>query len=241
MAHAKIAGVIPAAPRVPSAKDLREAWWTIGNQGPSGACVGWATADGALRWHFVKAGQIAKTDRLSPRFQWMAAKEMDDDKNLPTTFIERDGTTIKAALNVARKYGAVRNRELPFRSAKLYGGSLAGFYTRAAQLKIATYHNLELDFTQIKAWIAHTGPVLVRVKIDKSWDAANTKAKSNLDVYDPYVEPEGHAVVLVGYTPERFIVRNSWGTAWGDKGFVYATFAYARAAFTESYGVILGK
>jgi C1A family cysteine protease len=34
-------------------------------------------------------------------------------------------------------------------------------------------------------------------------------------------------------------VRNSWGLAWGDKGFAYASDAYAAAAFTEAYGVVL--
>jgi C1A family cysteine protease len=45
-------------------------------------------------------------------------------------------------------------------------------------------------------------------------------------------------VALVGYTPEGFIVRNSWGVEWGDCGFGYASNAYA-GAFTEAYGVTL--
>ena len=28
----------------------------------------------------------------------------------------------------------------------------------------------------------------------------------------------GHAVTIVGYTKDAFIIRNSWGTAWGDNG-----------------------
>ena len=33
----------------------------------------------------------------------------------------------------------------------------------------------------------------------------------------------GHAVCLVGYNDatQRFIVKNSWGTGWGDKGYFY--------------------
>jgi len=41
-------------------------------------------------------------------------------------------------------------------------------------------------------------------------------------------------------TGGRFIIRNSWGTAWGDKGFGYASEAYITAAFfNESYGISL--
>jgi C1A family cysteine protease len=61
-----------------------------------------------------------------------------------------------------------------------------------------------------------------------------------MDVYRPETMRGGHAVALVGYTPDRFIVRNSWGTTgWGDQGFGYASLAYAQQAFTEAYGVSL--
>jgi hypothetical protein len=61
--------------------------------------------------------------------------------------------------------------------------------------------------------------------------------RGNLDVYKPDTVGGGHTVALVSYTPDRFIVRNSWGTGWGDNGYTYASEGYARAAFTEAYGV----
>src|SRR5207248_2930205 len=38
----------------------------------------------------------------------------------------------------------------------------------------------------------------------------------------------GHAILVVGYNNanQRFIVRNSWSAAWGDKGYFYAPYAY---------------
>ncbi len=236
--NAKDAGVMAAAPPVPAAKDLREPWWKIADQGSTGSCVGWASADAVLRWHFVKAGRVAKTERVAPRFQWMAAKETDVFTTQPTTFIESDGTSLKAALDIARKYGAVRETVLPFASGKLYGGDVKSFYALAAQLKINSYFNLGTDLVTWKAWLATKGPILTRLGVDATWDDA-TAMKGNLDLYRPKTVRGGHAVALVGYTADRFIVRNSWGTGWGDKGFGYASAAYAQAAFTEAYGVAL--
>ena len=51
------AGILEAAP-IPQSKDLREKWWAINDQASTGSCVGWATADSVLRWHFVKAGRL---------------------------------------------------------------------------------------------------------------------------------------------------------------------------------------
>ena len=34
----------------------------------------------------------------------------------------------------------------------------------------------------------------------------------------------GHAMTVVGYTDDSFIIRNSWGYHWGDKGYCYYKF-----------------
>jgi C1A family cysteine protease len=237
--HADAAGLLAAAPTVPKSKDLRETWWKVGDQGATGSCVGWATADSLLRWHFVKSGRLKNTEVLSKRFIWMASKETDEFDSAPTTFIENAGTSLKAALDVARKFGAVGENVLPFNGA-LYPGTPQAFYALAAQLKINSYFNLSLNrggsFDAWRRWIATHGPILTRLDVDRTWDEAEQNA-GNLDEYLPKTRRGGHAVSLVGYTADRFIVRNSWGTGWGDKGFGYASLAYAQDAFTEAYGI----
>lgn len=235
--NAKKSGLLAAAAVIPVSKDLRESWWKINDQESTGSCVGWATADGVIRWHFVKAGRVDKGKLLSPRFTWMASKETDEFISRPTTFIESTGTSLKAALDVARKFGTVQNSVLPFGSGKLYPGEENTFYAIASQLKIASYVNLGVNLSNWKQWIALNGPILTRLDVDTTWD--NAKATNGkLDVYDAAHTRGGHAVSLVGYTADRFIIRNSWGTSsWGDKGFGFASLAYAQAAFTEAYGV----
>ncbi len=231
------AGLLTAT-AIPSAKDLRESWWEIGDQGATGSCVGWATADSVVRWHFVKAGSLASRELLSTRYVWMASKETDVFVSRPTTFIESDGTSLKAALDVCRNFGVVLDASLPFQNGVLFQGSSNSFYALAAQRRIASYFNLGRDLSEWRTWIAKNGPILTRLDVDATWFNASTN-NGNLDLFQPLTTRGGHAIALVGYTADRFIVRNSWGKTWGDKGFAYASNAYAAAAFTEAYGVVL--
>lgn len=235
-ANAKSSGLAAAAGPLPTSADLRESWWQVGDQRDTGSCVGWAVADSVLRWHFAKLGRIKKTDRLSVRYLWMAAKETDPFVSRPTTFIEEEGTSIKTALDIVRKYGIVLDALVPFLKALLYRGDTSTFYAIAANLRITSYFNLNRDQHNWRTWLANSGPIVTRLNVDTTWDHA-TDTAGNLDIYRPETGRGGHAVALVGYTPDRFIVRNSWGEAWGKDGFGFASLEYARDAFTEAYGV----
>jgi hypothetical protein len=242
------AGLVAALP-IPARKDLRAPWWTVGDQGTTGSCVGWASADSVIRWHLAMAGRIPKESgkRLSPRYVWMAAKETDEFTSRPTSFIESDGTSLKAALDIARKFGVVLDSVLPFAGGTLYQGKVAVFYALAATLRISGYFSLRPATTPASAksallqswrkWIASGGPILTRLNVDDTWD--NVGRDGKLVSYHPNTARGGHAVALVGYDQNSFMVRNSWGKTWGDKGFAYASDDYAFAAFTELYGVSL--
>jgi C1A family cysteine protease len=236
--NAQDAGLLRASARIPASRDLRESWWTVADQGETGSCVGWATADSVLRWMFVKAGRLEQREQLSVRFIWMAAKESDEFTTQPTTFIEDDGTSLKAALDVARKYGAVPDKVLPFKTGKLYPYSAPTFYALASKLKIKSYFNLKTNLGNWRSWLAAHGPILTRLEVDATWDAA-TETRGQLAEYKPRTARGGHAIALVGYTADAFIVRNSWGRSWGDGGYAYASWKYAQAAFTEAYGVTI--
>ena len=55
LADSIAAGSIGAPAKLPASVDMRAAWWKINNQENTGSCVGWATADGVVRWHMTKA------------------------------------------------------------------------------------------------------------------------------------------------------------------------------------------
>jgi C1A family cysteine protease len=239
--HAVAAGALQAPAALPASIDLRAAWWDIGDQQDTGSCVGWGSTDGVARYSFVKAKRLAQSVKLSPRFTWMASKETDPSVTRPETMIEEAGTSLKAAVDILRKFGAVPETLLPFHiTTTMYAGDEDTFFATAATRKIASYFNLQRNLPNWRAWLAAHGPILVGLNVDHTWDNA-TATGGKMDAFQPDTVRGGHAVALVGYRADgRFIVRNSWGTTWGDHGFGYPSEAYINAAFyNESYGVTL--
>ena len=115
------------------------------------------TADGVGRYLMVTAGKIGQRQRLSPRFIWMASKETDEFSNRPTSFVEESGTSLKAAMDIARRYGFALERDLPFEvDTAMFTGVENAFYAKAAQRRIS-YVNLGLDLQRWKRWLVNKG------------------------------------------------------------------------------------
>lgn len=77
---------------------------------------------------------------------------------------------------------------------------------------------------EIKAALMHLGPCLIAIDVHQSF--LNTSS-------DGIVPPPsgdivgGHAMTLVGWRQDRrWIVQNSWGEGWGDRGFCYLPMDY---------------
>ena len=77
--------------------------------------------------------------------------------------------------------------------------------------------------------------MLIVVRVDAQFVAGAPK----LDAFDAASASFNHAVALVGYAPNGFLVRCSWGTDWGRDGYAVATEPYLAEATLESYGVVV--
>jgi hypothetical protein len=238
-AHAD--GAIGEAP-LPPEVDLRRAWHTVPDQGKTASCVGWAVADSALRWHLVVAGRLAPDEPLSARHVWMSAKETDQREEYPSTFLEADGTSLKAGLDVVRKFGAVLESELPW-TGGLSAATPEDYYKSAKRRRIMAYFNLGDDsapdrsvyFDEWRRWMHENGPVLVLVALDGKLDAPH----HGLDAFDRESADGSHAAALFGYGPDYFLLRSTWGPAWGDGGYARMSLEYTAEAVIESYGLML--
>ena len=171
----------------------------------------------------VRVGRLGQDEHLSPRYVWMSSKETDSYTSRPETFVEGAGHGAQdgdgRVPQLRRGHGGV----LPFHVAtKMYTGNENAFFAATAQRRVLSYFNLRKDPDQWRAWLAGHGPILAGLSVDATWDGA-TATHGNLDTFNPSTVRGGHAIAVVGYLANgRFIIRNSWGTSWGDGGFAYA-------------------
>ena len=232
----------------PERVDLRAPWYAVGDQRKTGSCVGWALADSVMWRQLVGARRLGERERLSPRFMWMAAKEMrakltevkGEPAWRPTTFLEQGMTDVKSALDVARTFGAALERDLPF-TGELYPGDIERFYESAGRHRITRYYRLDPEedaavwFLHWRRWIDQHGPVLIVLGVDTAFaDGAPVLERFDFDSASFH-----HAAALVGYDPHGFVIRCSWGEDWGERGYAVASEAYLEQALLESYGVVV--
>jgi hypothetical protein len=159
-------------------------------------------------------------------------------RHQPTTFIENAGTSLKGALDVARKFGSVKETVLRS-AARLYPARRSTFYAVAAQLKILSYFNLSLQpggsIDAWRRWLATPG----RSSRASTSTARGTTPATTRATWTLPAEP-GAAATRSRSSATRPTASSS-ATAgerrWGDKGFGYASLAYVQDAFTEAYGI----
>jgi hypothetical protein len=73
--------------------------------------------------------------------------------------------------------------------------------------------------TRIREAIAQGHHVVFGMEVDRRYEVWRE------GTYDGLQGPSlgGHAQVIVGYAPGRFLVLNSWGSAWGEDGYAWIT------------------
>lgn len=186
--------VLVAADYTPPATfDLRPRLNPVVNQGRLGSCVSQASA-------CMREFQEGFDNRyMSTRFVY----NLREDTNT-------EGMYVRNAMKTMQNMGICTDQTFPYYET---GTPHAEAIKEASSFKIQSYARLN-TIKGTKLALSTNGPVMA------TYDVYNTGRT--------FWKPEqaedkvigGHAVALVGYNTEGFILRNSWGRRWGDGGYV---------------------
>jgi len=211
--------------------DLRPYCTTIENQGSLGSCTGQSIA-GAIELLNKRNGKPTDVSRLFIYYY---------ERVLLGTVNYDSGAYIRDGIKATNKYGVSLESYWPYDIRKFRQEPITEAKNDALNRKVTRYERVN-DFNGCVDALTNGYPIVMGFYVYDSFMSKNV-ARTGIMPY-PNTKREkllgGHAVLLVGYnkTKKVFIVRNSWGTSWGDKGYFYMPFDIVNPNMSSDYWII---
>ena len=208
---------------VPRSLDLRSRMKPVRDQGSEGSCVAFSSC--AMK-EFQEAKEGTFVDYFSPWFIYLQRED-----------ITHPGMNLKNALDILKTNGVCSEVDFPYEKAASKNEISSAIYATAKKYAISDYALVE-TINELKSALTERGPCLIAFICYNSsptfWKQANPSETSL----------GGHCVTVCGYDDLKgFLIRNSWGTDWGENG--YTWFPYAdfdlHAEIWSSLDVIIGN
>lgn len=200
--------------------DLREFCAPIYEQFAIGSCTAMAIA-GLLEYNRNQQ----KLPRIVPSRLFIYYNERAREG----TINEDAGAFLRSGIKVVAKLGYPDETLWPYDEAKFKRRPPAKAYNNATQHKAFEY--LRLDNTKLEHLLACLDQGECFVFGSTVYDSFERADSNGGIVPMPSMkdrEDGGHAMMACGYNErtKMFLIRNSWGTDLGDKGYYYMPFAY---------------
>lgn len=212
----------PLKVEVPSKFSLREKMTPVKHQKNLGSCVAFAMS--AVKEYFDKA-EYNKDIDLSEQFLYGECKQIDG-------FPGVQGTTARAALTILKNKGECEEEYFPYEALYPPNGSpKSGYLSNAEIYKIQTYAGVMPSIEDIRQALYVNGPVSLAINI---YDSFLLSQNNGGFVPEPSGSLHGgHLVCIVGYDDDKewggykgFLeIKNSWGTNYGDRGYVWIPYS----------------
>jgi C1A family cysteine protease len=206
---------------LPPSIDLRSECPPIYDQGQLGSCTGNGIA-GAIEFDQRKQGNKEFTP--SRLFIYYNERVMEGTINQDAGAQVRDGIKSVATL------GAPPETDWPYDITKFADQPPPNAYADARQDLVSSYARVaQNNITQMQGCLAENYPFVFGFTVYQSFESETVAGTGIVPMPSPgEAVVGGHCVVAVGYddTQRTFIIRNSWGTDWGIKGYCMMPYEY---------------
>lgn len=233
---------------IPYRHNLKKYCPVPGDQLGTGTCVGWAAAYGARTiieavsqgWDNEQKKNAVNTNAFSPSFvyrQVLAYEGQDYDCYI--------GVHISDALNIMKRVGNLKINEYPFDENCSFTPS-ENQVKGAVNFRIKDFQRLTFvkqdnaKVSKVRHSIANNLPVVIGMQIyDNFKDVQHDNNTWNPDKGEKG-QASIHAMLVIGYDDESqtFEIMNSWGSEWGNGGFLNVRYEDFNLFVKEAYQVI---
>lgn len=208
--------------------DLREFASPVENQANIGSCVGNSVTNAYEL--IVNQRKPEKFVELSRLFVYYNSRLLEGAPE------EDDGTSLRAALKGTEIYGICTEALWPYDVTKFATKPSKEAYDNGLTRRIRNYRKL-YTIESIVDTLNDSHPAIIGISIYNSFYQVS-------DVNPVVPEPTAadgyqgeHAVCVVGYDiPKRLLlIKNSFGTEWGDAGYAWLPFQYCKQYMFEAW------
>jgi C1A family cysteine protease len=206
---------------LPRSVDLRSKMPPIVDQGELGSCVGCALA-AAMQFNQLKQ---------KPQWNYCPSRLFIyyNARGIQGTTSEDSGCQIRDAIKTVASFGVCREDLCPYDIDKFQIKPSVKAYKNAQTHRAINYYRLSQDLPTLKTALANGRPFVFGFSVYEAFEGNEIFKTGVLNM--PTAKEEmlgGHAVVCCGYNDEeqRFLIRNSWGDDWGQKGYFTMPYEY---------------
>ena len=214
--------VMPPSLDLPSSVDLRPFCPPVEDQGELGSCTAQALV-GALE--FLELKEL-RDQGLKPPFPDYSRLQLYYDERINKN--ADTGAQLRNGIKTLALRGVANEKLWPYTISKFKVKPPPAVYADALKHQILKYYRITTQ-NEMQTCLAKGYPFVFGFAVYESFESDQV-AKTGVVPMPKMSERAlgGHAVMGVGYNnkDKRFIVRNSWGTNWGLKGYFTIPYAY---------------